>query len=71
MSKPDAVDLEKIGRELAEEFTEEGTDETENLVLSAFSIESYLGFSPGRLDAERLVKLLDHCGFEIVRLPRD
>lgn len=78
MREPDAMDLERIGRALAAEFTEEVGPEVECFECGYGSerghaflcLWTYHHPQPGREDAERLVAILDRLGFRVVTAPR-
>lgn len=75
-SGPDALDLERIGRALADEFAEEIGPEacrecgfvTKSRRQPSFvSMAAFRHPQAGRVDGERLVQVLDELGFRIVR----
>lgn len=72
MSEPDAMDLERIGRAFAREFSD--YDPEWGVTLSSFLCE-WRGSSrmvtehpcPGRRDTERLIAVLERLGFKITK----
>ncbi len=63
-----ALELEEIGGKLVDEFTEIDYEEGFSCLQHTFvTNHNAFGFGPGRINAERLQRVLDRCGFKIIR----